>query len=604
MRARWLLCAVVCACAAPADAPGHAPPDAEMIVLVTLRRPAPTVRAALAPERLHAVAQTNAAFAAGLDGAHARARRMFGSFAGGVVAVDEVGYRALVGRADVLAVDVDLPTHAHDLQSIPLIRANVTQAAGANGAGVAVAVLDTGVNPTHVDLADAVLGGGQHFLHAGADVGAGAVDDQGHGSNVAGIIASRGVVATNGPGVAPAARIVPVKVLDSAGAGMASDWVLALDWVVTNQNAFGTPIRVVNMSLGTTTRTSSCPCDGDNQTAMKMALDQLRAHGIVLVASSGNEGDEVQLPYPACFSTAIAVGATYDANLGRQPASGTYAATEGWPDCFDTSAPRGLACFTNRNACVRLVAPGSQITSDGFAGTTQLLTFIGTSQAAPHAAGVAAVLLGEHPDLTPEQVEHSLLASSTRVNDPDLAQSYAFVDAVDALAAAECDAGCAPAGPCDSAACNAAGLCQHTLATEGASCGDVTCAGGVRSAPTCDGAGACAPVTASCGAYQCDTAGADCLVTCVLQTDCADGFVCRGVSCVAAGADVGGGCQTAPGAPPWAALALAALLMIHRRRWIRSSVPSPAPTAERASTCASSPTPTDTHSTARTASRS
>src|SRR5262249_24544131 len=160
-------------------------------------------------------------------------------------------------------------------------------------------------------------------------------------------------------------------------------WIAGLDWVVTNQNAFGTRIRVVNMSLGTDVRTASCPCDQDNQTAMKMMLDRVRAAGMVVTVSSGNAGDTAQLPYPACFSTprapphppspacsstAIAVGATYDAHSGRQPTNGTYKTAFGssWPACADPTGPRAFACFTNRNVCVQLVAPGAAITSDGF----------------------------------------------------------------------------------------------------------------------------------------------------------------------------------------------------------------------------------------------
>lgn len=577
MRGSWFLCVLVGGCAA---APG-APPAPDRIreelarsggtvVLVTLRQPAGKARDALAPARLDAVARQNRAFAASLDGSHARARRTFGTFAGGIVWVDADGYQALTARPEVLAVEPDLPVTGHDLQSIPLIRANLTQAAGAKGAGVAVAVLDTGMRTTHQDLRDAVLGPGQHFLDQGVTVGAGAEDDQGHGSNVSGIIASRGAVAGNGPGVAPKARIVPVKVLDNQERGWTTDWVAGLDWIVTNQNTFGTPIRVINMSLGTDTRSANCPCDSDNQTAMKMVLDRARAAGMLVTASSGNAGDTAKLPYPACFSTVIAVGATYDADIGRQPQGGTYQTAFGssWPACFDTTAARTVTCFTNRNACVALVAPGAAITSDGFASDTALITFFGTSQAAPHVAGMAAVIWGAHPSLTVDQVEHSLLTSTTSVPDPTLAQSYAFLDAVDSLAAAECEDGCNAQSLCEVAGCNAAGICQHTPMTPGTPCGDATCSNGTRTDPICNASGACAQETTACGAYQCNAAGDDCLASCVLQTDCAGGYTCQQRSCVAAAGD-GGGCQTARGAPPWAALALLALLVIKKRRWSR-----------------------------------
>src|SRR5262249_42555978 len=227
------------------------------------------------------------------------------------------------------------------------------------------------------------------------------------------------------------------------------------------------------------------------------------------------------------------------------------------------------ACFTNRNVCVQLVAPGAAITSDGFTSDTALTTFFGTSQAAPHAAGMAAVILGAHPGLGVDDVERALLTSPTTVADPVLSRTYAFLDAVESLAAAECTDGCNPRSSCEVAACNGSRVCAHTPMSPGSPCGDVTCAGGTRSAPTCDASGACAAQTTSCGAYQCNGGGDECPASCTPQSDCASGHTCQGRSCVAAAPSDGGGCQTAPGAPPWAALALAALLVIKRRRWTR-----------------------------------
>jgi subtilisin family serine protease len=543
------------------------------VVLVTLRPAARAVRGRLAARELSAVARRNASFADSLDPAHATARHTMSTFAGGILEVDAEGYQALLARADVLAVEPDLPTTAHLHQSIPLIRASVTQADGNDGVGVAVAVLDTGVHSAHDDLVGAVLGTGYRSLGGTQDQHDGdAEDDQGHGSNVAGIIAARSGA---GPGVAPGARIVPVKVLDSMERGVVSDWIAGIDWVVGHQNAFGTPIRVINMSLGTDDKTPSCPCDGTSP-MMQAALDSARAAGILVVASSGNEGRTTELPYPACFSTVVAVAATYDANLGAQPDPNndqtTYAdAFAGsWPQCGDkTTTATKFACFSNRNSCVKLVAPGSQITSDGWISNSAHTTYIGTSQAAPHVAGMAAVLWGRYPNLSVDQVEAALYASTKAVTDPETQLTFAFLDAVDALAAAGCGSTCSASGACDAPTCGASATCEHHQAAPGAPCGDPVCTAGVRTAPSCNASGTCEVEPESCGPYQCNTEGTDCLVTCTLGTDCADGYRCASQLC---GLDTGdgGGCQTGATGSPWLSLGSLALLWMCRRRGLRA----------------------------------
>jgi len=554
---RLVLCGVLGACAGDASLPAPDQIEQEIadrgatVVLVTLR-PTPGKPGA-------------GAFADTLDGVHAQARRSFRSFPGAVVRVDAAGYRALRGRADIVTIEPDQRVTGQLMQSVPLIHADQTQADGNAGTGVAVAILDSGLRASHTDFPGASLGPGQHFLDQGANAGSGAVDDQGHGSNVAGIVAGRGVAGEIGTGVAPAARIVPVKVLDNQNRGFASDWVAGLDWVVDNQNAFGVPIRVVNMSLGTDSRTASCPCDSDPQAAMRNAVAAARAAGILVVASSGNQGDTSELPYPACFSTVLPVAATYDASFGLSDVFG----------CQEHSSAHLLTCFSNRNACVALAAPGAAITSAYNTSDIATSTFFGTSQAAPHVAGMAAVIWGKYPELTVDQVEHALLTSTTTVNDPSLPQTYAFLDAVDSLAAAECDSGCEAQSVCESAACNASGLCVHSPMSPGSACGPTTCADANLTVPTCNDAGDCADVTTSCGMYACNTDGNQCLTRCVLPSDCAQGARCESRACVMAESD-GGGCQTSRGEPSFATLLLVTFLL-WRFPWTRSSRRSSVP---------------------------
>lgn len=127
------------------------------------------------------------------------------------------------------------------------------------------------------------------------------------------------------------------------------------------------------------------------------------------------------MPAPACMSGVIAVGAVYDSNAGRQPPQAvgtTYQARWGsaFAACSDaTSSFDRIACFTNSTMDMDLLAPGAPIVSDSLRGRTEM--FWGTSQAAPAAAGVAALMLECAPELTPEQIKDAMLRTGVPVTD-------------------------------------------------------------------------------------------------------------------------------------------------------------------------------------------
>ena len=309
---------------------------------------------------------------------------------------------------NVLRVDLDSGGTGGLAQSVPLIGGDKTRAIGATGRGVYVAVLDSGVDETHPDLAGRIAdeqcfctdlyGDGCCPNKQATQSGAGAAaDDNGHGTNVAGIIASRGIV-TASPGVAPDVNLVIVKVLDRDNTFRTGSQVLSgLDWLISNHPE----VRVVNMSLYTSALFDGyCDSAASFTALFAQAVRTLRARGTLVFACSGNEASSKLIGAPACVEAAVSVGAVYDANVGL------FA----FGSCHDnTTAADQITCFSDSNATLDLLGPGALITSDGRGGGTS--TYAGTSQATPHAAGAAAVLIALKPSATPDEIE-SLLKST------------------------------------------------------------------------------------------------------------------------------------------------------------------------------------------------
>jgi subtilisin family serine protease len=300
---------------------------------------------------------------------------------------------------------------------------------GFTGRGVVVAVIDSGMEQGHRDFGGRLLaeecfctgasGAGCCPNGSTRQSGAGsAPDDNGHGTNVAGIVAGVGAVAPKG--VAPDAQIVDMKVLAADGSGSFSGILSALDFILTSRP----DVKVVNISIESTLFDGVCDNAASFTQSFASASASLKARGTIVFASSGNNGSATQVAAPACISSVVSVGAVYKGNVG--------AVSFGCTDA--TTATDQVTCFSNGGAKVDVVAPGASITAAGRGGGTS--TYLGTSQACPMAAGVAALLLQAKPGLTPDQIAQALKSTGTQVTDRKNGRSVPRIDAKAALGVA------------------------------------------------------------------------------------------------------------------------------------------------------------------------
>jgi subtilisin family serine protease len=315
---------------------------------------------------------------------------------------------AVADLPGVLWVQPDKPVSV-DAQTTPtgINRANAdaSPTAAINGSdqrvNVDVAVIDTGADLSHPDL---------NINRAGAkNCSLGAVnanDLNGHGTHVSGTIGA----IDNGDGVvgmAPGARIWPVKVLTDAGSGLNSDVICGIDYVTANAAS----IEVANMSLGGDGADDG-NCGNTNNDAMHRAICASVGAGITYVVAAGNDTANASTSTPAAYDEVITVSALADFN--GQPGGG--AASTCRSDVDDT-----FASFSNYGADVDLIAPGVCINSTWMLGGYN--TISGTSMASPHVAGGAALYQATHPTATPAAVKSALQAAGStgwsNADDPD-----------------------------------------------------------------------------------------------------------------------------------------------------------------------------------------
>ena len=227
------------------------------------------------------------------------------------------------------------------------------------GVNVVVAVIDSGIDPTHPDL-NVEFSKGFGFPDG--------VDGDGHGTHVAGTIGAYdngfGVV-----GVAPGARLWALKVLDATGAGTTADVIAGINYVA----AHSTQIAVANMSLG-----------GSFSQSLNTAVTACVQKGVVMVAAAGNSAQDASGFSPASAPGVVCVGAYADSD-GKPGGKGPNVSTGEADDTYATS-------FSNFGKRVDVIAPGCDILSTYPVSKGSYTTLSGTSMAAPHVSGLAAVI--------------------------------------------------------------------------------------------------------------------------------------------------------------------------------------------------------------------
>ena len=252
------------------------------------------------------------------------------------------------------------------------------------GAGVTVAVIDTGVSKV-TDLKSTKFVKGYDFVNNKED----ASDDNGHGTHVAGTIAQSTNNGYGVTGIAYEASIMPLKVLSGSGGGTIADIAEAIKFAADND------ANVINMSLG----------GGGASSMMEEAIKYAHNQGVVIVAAAGNEGSNSS-SYPARYPDVISVSATN--------AAGDKTGYSNFGAGVDISAPGGEGMNESGSIWQYTINPDPNLPEEStFAG------FQGTSMAAPHVAGVAALIRSTGVD-TPDEVRDILLQSARKVDEDHL----------------------------------------------------------------------------------------------------------------------------------------------------------------------------------------
>ena len=462
---------------------------------------------------------------------------------------------ALAATPGVARWEPDREVHAHMNDSTPLIRALQSQIAAAglsaDGAGIRVCIIDSGIDSDSAMYATRIdTAAGFDFVNNDNDP----EDDAGHGSHVAGTAVGGdnlnvdfGCVGLEPfHGIAPQATLIGIKVLGASGSGSFSDVIAGINYGA-DQSPSGARCDVINMSLGA--GAFSGTCDGDSAAA---ASNNAVDAGVVVIASSGNDGFNNAMGTPACGSKVISVGLTFDDDYPscEFPSQTNFTWCFNPPACTSSctdSSPRvdEISCQSNNSSEPDVTAPGCiTFSADKDNSPNGIVGFCGTSMSSPHVAGLAALLLSADGSLTPAEVRQHIRDGAIDLGAPGFDNVYGFgrIDAINSLSllGPEC---VVPADCNDGVACTdddcVDGSCVNTpnnanCPADGLFCNGTEFCDAVSDCSStgdpCTGGETCNEGTDTCDPPVCDNDG-----TCESGEDCNncpnDCFTGSGVEC-------------------------------------------------------------------------
>lgn len=366
------------------------------------------------------------------------------------------GLVSLVNHPDVVSINEDRILHPHLAQGIPLMNATAARNSY-NGAGMAIAICDTGIDYTHARLGNGSFPNSK--VIGGYDTGENDIDpmdEQGHGTSCAGIAAGDlGTVGDYIGGVAYNAKLYALKMsrADIGHSAYTADMVEAWEWCITHRNDNpSNPIMIISTSFGGGYYTSESSCDLYSS-AMTTAAANAKAAGMTLFVSTGNDGFCDGTGWPGCLSDVVGVGAVYDADIGQNPDPG-YVGCIATESCagYTTNCPCPEKCYIDYTTAADQVPTYSSSASfmELFAPSNDAYTtalgggyrpdFGGTSAACPYAAGAGAALqsaamANTGAYLTPDQVQSTLIDNGDSVTDSKVSITKPRVNLGNAVAA-------------------------------------------------------------------------------------------------------------------------------------------------------------------------
>jgi serine protease AprX len=376
-----------------------------------------------------------------------KAGRRLGILKARVAKISNRKLKSLASDPRVRKISLDRPAHGFIGRTAVTVGARAVQELmGYNGAGIGVAVVDSGITGWHDDLTVA-NGQGQRVAHF-VDFVNGYTqpyDDWGHGTHVAGIVAGNGYDSNSTRNaIAPGASIVALKALDAQGSGTISNIIAAIDYAVTNKDAFN--IRVINLSLGAAVQESY------NTDPLTLAAKRAVDAGIVVVAAAGNLGKAAD-GQPQYGAIGAPGNAPWVITVGASSTNGTVLRQD---DTMASFSSRGPTMY-DYAAKPDLVAPGygtisltdplslfyttkAQFLLGGLLdpGYQPYVALSGTSMATPVVSGTVALMLQANPDLSPNLVKAILQFTSQEYPGYDaLTQGTGFLNARGAVQLAE-----------------------------------------------------------------------------------------------------------------------------------------------------------------------